>query len=76
MTDDLLDAGRVGCSDLILLIFQRMRALQPEQTLEVRAYDDAAEMDIPAWCRQSGNSLIASDLTTMPQIFMIQKKRA
>jgi TusA-related sulfurtransferase len=48
--DTTLDAGENGCSELIMLIFQKMKTLAPGQTLEVLAHDLAAEIDIPAWC--------------------------
>ncbi len=45
MGGTLLDAGRTACGDLILLIFRRMREMQPGQRLVVRAYDEGADMD-------------------------------
>ncbi|MBA3944390.1 MAG: sulfurtransferase TusA family protein [Herpetosiphonaceae bacterium] len=73
--DVRLDAGLSGCGELTLLIFQAMKQLAPGQTLEVLAYDLAASVDIPAWCRQTRNSLLITDLATRPQRFVIQKQR-
>ena len=70
-----LDAGETGCGELVMLIFQTMKKLEPGQTLEVLAYDPAAETDIPAWCRSTGHALLAQNLETYPKSFLIQKKR-
>jgi len=69
-----LDAGETGCGELIMLIFQAMKKLEPGQTLEVLAYDLAAETDIPAWCRSTGHSLLAQNPETCPKTFLIQKR--
>ena len=72
--DATLDAGEAGCGELTLLIFQTMKTLAPGQTLAVSAYDLAAAMDIPAWCRSTGNQLLSADTTAHPQRFLIQKQ--
>jgi tRNA 2-thiouridine synthesizing protein A len=73
-SDARLDAGEAGCGELTLLIFQTMKRLMVGQILEVRAYDLAAEVDIPAWCRSTGHALIAVDADTHPKRFLIQKQ--
>lgn len=55
------DAGDLGCGDLVLELRTRLRALAPGAVLAVRATDPAAPVDIPAWCRLTGNTLLASD---------------
>jgi tRNA 2-thiouridine synthesizing protein A len=72
--DATLDAGETGCGELTLLIFQTMKRLNPGQTLEVTAYDLAAETDIPAWCRSSGNLFLAQHVDVQPKRFLIQKR--
>ena len=59
--DHILDAGETGCGELTMLIFQTIKQIDLGQTLEVHAYDLAAGMDIPAWCRSTGNVLVAVD---------------
>jgi len=71
--DRTLDAGETGCGELTLLIFQTIKSLTSGQTLEVYAYDLAAAMDIPAWCRSTGHLLVAVDADTHPKRFVIQK---
>ena len=72
--DFSLDTGEAGCGDLVMLIFQEMKKLTPGQTLRVAAYDAAAGVDVPAWCRSTGNALLAQDLTARPKLFLIQKR--
>lgn len=71
--DVTLDAGETGCGELTLLIFKTMKTLCSGQTLEVMAYDLAAETDIPAWCRMTGNPLLAQNTESRPKRFLIQK---
>ena len=73
MPEVTLDAGKTACGDLIFLIFCEMKKLKSGQVLRVLAYDDAADMDIPAWCRSTGNHLIKSDTQSSPKQFEIRK---
>lgn len=70
---ETLDAGETGCGELVMLIFQRMKTLAPGAQLTVLAYDAAATVDIPAWCRMSGNRLVETDTTGQPKRFVIEK---
>ena len=74
LADRTLDAGETGCGELTLLIFQAVKSLAPGQTLEVHAYDLAAAMDIPAWCRSTGHLLVSVDADAHPKRFLIQKR--
>jgi len=69
-----LDTGPLGCGDLILMIFKTMRSIPPGGVLLVMAYDDGAAMDIPAWCRSTGNALLRADSTGRPARFHIQRR--
>jgi tRNA 2-thiouridine synthesizing protein A len=53
--------------------FQKMKMLRPGQILEVIGYDPGAQVDVPAWCRQTGNSLLSFTVGS-PAHFIIQKK--
>ena len=72
--DDVLDAGESGCGELVMLVFQKMKTLAPGQTLLVIAHDAAAEVDLPAWCRTTGNILLSQDAGANPKQFWIQKR--
>jgi tRNA 2-thiouridine synthesizing protein A len=52
------DFGEMSCGDLLIALLKAMRPL-PEGTLvEVRALDPGAPIDIPAWCRMVGHTLL------------------
>jgi tRNA 2-thiouridine synthesizing protein A len=73
MPDAELDAGETSCGELVMLIFQTMKKLEPGQTLEVLAYDLVAEIDIIAWCQSTGNVFLSKNTDTHPKRFLIQK---
>jgi tRNA 2-thiouridine synthesizing protein A len=53
------NAGDKGCGEGPLdEIAALMRELSPGQTLEVRATDPTVVVDLPAWCRLTGHTLI------------------
>lgn len=64
------DAGEVGCGRLATELAARIRAIAPGERLEVIAPDSGAETDIPAWCRMTGNPLVAAE----PPRFLIERK--
>ncbi len=47
------------CALLTPAIKSKLRELDSGQVLEVRVSDSAAREDIAAWCRLSGNELLA-----------------
>jgi TusA-related sulfurtransferase len=47
------------CASLAPLIKSKLREMEGGQVLEVRVADPAARLDIQAWCRLSGNTLLA-----------------
>jgi len=71
--DIQLDAGKANCSELIMLIFQTMKRMEHGQSLEVLAHDQLADIDITAWCRMTGNVLVAHFRDNHPQRFLIRK---
>ena len=56
--DAFLDLGEKGCGQLVMEVMLAMRKLVEGQTLLVIAYDLAAPMDLAAWCRMTGNTLV------------------
>lgn len=52
------DAGAMGCGELIVLLRERILALEPGQVLRVIARDPGAPEDLPAWSRLTGHSLV------------------
>jgi tRNA 2-thiouridine synthesizing protein A len=53
------DAGSQGCGEGPLdKIAATLRKMEPGQTLEVRATDPSVAVDLPAWCRMVGHTLV------------------
>ncbi|GAC1374697.1 MAG: hypothetical protein NVS2B12_42820 [Ktedonobacteraceae bacterium] len=71
--DRLLDLGEEGCGQLVMSVMLAMRELQPGQTLLVTAYDPAAPVDLAAWCRMTGNTLVKG-LPELPGSQFLLKK--
>ena len=69
----LLDLGETACGQLIMEIMFAMRNLAPGQTLLVTAYDPAAALDIAAWCRMTGNTLVKTLPDSSGHQFLLRK---
>lgn len=57
--DAFYDAGDQGCASGALdAIADCMRRLVSNQTLEIRATNPSVTVDLSAWCRLTGHSLV------------------
>ncbi len=56
--DTSLDAGNLGCGDLVLRLRNEMKQLAPGTVVLVTALDPAAPIDLPAWCGLVGHTLL------------------
>ncbi|MEM7305746.1 MAG: sulfurtransferase TusA family protein [Planctomycetota bacterium] len=54
------DAGDRGCGELALELKLRVRRLDSGGRLLLRTTDPGAPADLPAWCRLTGNLLVAA----------------
>lgn len=70
--DRILDLGEKGCSRLLQDIADSFSTMSSGQTLLVLANDPAAPLDIKVWSKQTGNTLLQSDLVNGR--FLLQKK--
>ena len=70
--DRTLDLGEKGCSRLLQDIADSFSTMSSGQTLLVVANDPAAPLDIKVWSKQTGNTLLQSDLASGR--FLLQKK--
>jgi TusA-related sulfurtransferase len=70
--DRILDLGEEGCSHLLQDIADSFSTMSSGQTLLVLANDPAAPLDIKVWSKQTGNTLLQSDLASGS--FLLQKK--
>ena len=52
------DGGETGCGELLLDLLLFTRRQPPGSTIEVRALDPGAPLEIPAWCRLTGQELM------------------
>lgn len=65
------NAGELGCGDLVLELRKQVGRI-PGRVLKLVALDPGAAVDLPAWCRMTGNELIAHD--PVLQTFWIRAK--
>jgi TusA-related sulfurtransferase len=49
------------CPMPIAFLAKNMRKMSAGQVLEVRADDEGAHADIPAWCEQTGNAFLGEE---------------
>ncbi len=54
------NAGDLGCGELVLYLRNRLRAM-PGKTLKLIATDPGAPMDLPAFCRMTGDTLLQQE---------------
>ncbi|HIP95892.1 MAG TPA: sulfurtransferase TusA family protein, partial [Anaerolineae bacterium] len=45
----------------IVFMAKNMRQMEVGQVLEIRADDEGAHADIPAWCEQTGNEFLGEE---------------
>ena len=65
----------LACANLTPAIKKEMQTLHPGQILEVTSDDFASREGVPAWCRLTGNALLAEiDESEEKTVFYIQKK--
>jgi tRNA 2-thiouridine synthesizing protein A len=65
------DAGEIGCGDLVMELRMRLNGLPPGGVIKVIARDPAAPVDLPSWCRLTGNRLVQAN---HPEYFIQRKE--
>jgi tRNA 2-thiouridine synthesizing protein A len=55
------DAGDLGCCDLVLRLRFLLKEMQQGEVIRVHATDAGAPLDLPAWCRLTGEQLVGHD---------------
>jgi tRNA 2-thiouridine synthesizing protein A len=66
------DAGDIGCGDLVIRLRFKLKVMQRGQIIRVHASDPGAQHDLPAWCRLTGETLLAEDVGR--GIYFIQRR--
>jgi len=56
--DEILDCVGLACPMPIFKASTKIKEMQPGQVLEIQSDDDGIEMDMPAWCRRTGNEFL------------------
>ena len=74
VVEAVCDGGDQGCGGgLLLLMLQAMKRLEPGAVLEVRSTDAGVREDLPAWCRMTGNDLLAEQEGELRNRYFIRK---
>ena len=55
------DAGDAGCGAFIVRLKREVNEVAPGSTLSVTTENAGAPVDVPAWCRMSGHTLVFAD---------------
>jgi tRNA 2-thiouridine synthesizing protein A len=71
---ETLDVKGLNCPLPVLKVKKRMRDIAPGATLQVLATDPGAPRDIDAFCKASGNEMVAS--REEGGVFVIEIRRA
>jgi tRNA 2-thiouridine synthesizing protein A len=58
--DDTYDGSGSGCGEILIDLRMRFRALSGGSRVLVNNPDGGAPIEMPAWCRLSGNLLLAA----------------
>lgn len=56
--DVVLDCVGLACPMPIFKTANKMKEMQAGQVLEVQSDDDGIKLDMPAWCRKTGNEFL------------------
>ena len=59
--DKVQDSIGQMCPMPIAFLAKNVRTMTAGQVLEVRADDEGAQADIPAWCEQTGNEFLGRE---------------
>jgi tRNA 2-thiouridine synthesizing protein A len=73
MADQTLDVKGLNCPLPILRARKALKDMAPGATLEVLATDPGAVKDFEAFCRTTGNELVASNVAGNVYSFVIKR---
>lgn len=73
MTDTTLDLKGLKCPLPVLKTRKAMGTLSAGDTLTVLTTDPMAEIDIPHYCRESGNTLLSAERTETGHRFVLAR---
>ncbi|MBU0754934.1 MAG: sulfurtransferase TusA family protein [Planctomycetes bacterium] len=67
---EVFDALDLGCGQLLLDLLMFIRPLEAGTVILLASRDIASPLEIPAWCRLTGNRLIEA----RPPYYLVEKK--
>ncbi|RLV60815.1 sulfurtransferase TusA [Parashewanella curva] len=68
-----LDALGLRCPEPVMMVRKKVRHMQDGETLLIIADDPATTRDIPSFCQFMDHQLVASDTSSTPYQYLIQK---
>ncbi len=68
-----LDCSGMQCPGPIMKVFETMQGMQDGACMEVSASDPGFAKDIGAWCRRTGNTLVANEKRGNDYVAVVQK---
>jgi len=74
MVETLLDVQGLSCPLPVLKANKALRGLPPGAELVVLATDPATAKDFPAFCAETGHTLVAADSTEGRYRFVLRKR--
>jgi TusA-related sulfurtransferase len=72
--DKVQDSVGQACPMPIVHMAKNMRGMSAGQVLEIRADDEGAHADIPAWCQQTGNEFLGEERADGCFKYYVRKK--
>ena len=72
--DKVQDSIGQQCPMPIVAMAKNMRTMTGGQILEVRADDEGAHADVPAWCAQTGNEFLGEEKADDCVRYLVRKK--
>ena len=72
MCEYTLDARRLLCPMPVIKTQNRVKQLNPGDTLEIICSDPGALQDIPSWCRVNGHKVLATEKQNKEVIIKIE----
>jgi len=73
LADHQLDALGLRCPEPVMMVRLKIRTMAEGETLLVIADDHSTTRDIPSFCRFMGHKLLASEVTTPPYRYVLEK---
>jgi tRNA 2-thiouridine synthesizing protein A len=68
---DAWDAGALACGPMLLALKARLERLAPGQVFRLVTRDEGAPVDVPAWCRLTGHSLVFAS----PPVYYLARRK-